>query len=67
LRLRRKSQDFIAINPLALLVLPYPFLKKLKFVTSKPLEILLNFSFNSGIVPENFKLARVVPVFKSGA
>ena len=41
-------------------------LKKLKFVISKPLEILFNFSFNSGIVPENFKLARVVPVFKSG-
>ena len=42
-------------------------LKLLKFVISKPLEILFNLSFNSGIVPENFKLARVIPVFKSGA
>jgi hypothetical protein len=39
-------------------------LKKLKFVISKPLEILFNFSFNSGIVPENFKLARVVLLYQ---
>ena len=46
--------------------IPISILKSLKFVISKPLEILFNLSFNSGIVPESFKLAKVVPVFKSG-
>ena len=47
--------------------IPISILKSLKFVISKALEILFNLSFNSGIVPKSFKLAKVVPVFKSGA
>ena len=41
-------------------------LKLLQNVIAKPLEILFNTSFSTGIVPENFKLARVLPVFKKG-
>ena len=34
---------------------------------SKPVEILYNFSFSSGSVPDAFKIARVIPVYKSGS
>ena len=39
--------------------------KLLKVLISKPLEILFNHSFSSGTVPSQFKLARVLPVFKN--
>ena len=35
-------------------------------MVSKPLEIIYNASFTTGFVPEDFKLAKVIPVFKSG-
>lgn len=38
----------------------------LKTVVSKPLEIIHNASFTTRIVPEDFKLAKVINVFKSG-
>ena len=41
-------------------------LKLLKAHISKPLEIILNQSFKTGIVPDKFKIARVIPVYKSG-
>ena len=47
--------------------IPVPLLKILKFVISKPLEILYNYSFSSGCVPDAFKIARVIPVYKSGS
>ena len=34
---------------------------------SKPLEIIYNSSLSSGIVPHQFKLASVIPVFKKGS
>jgi hypothetical protein len=46
--------------------LPIKVLKLLQNVIAKPLEILFNTSFSTGIVPENFKLARILPVFKKG-
>ena len=39
----------------------------LKNVLSGPLEILFNTSFTTGVVPDNFKLAKVIPVFKKGS
>ena len=49
---------------------PYSFptkiLKLVKSVLSKPLEILFNTSFAKGIVPDRFKIARILPVFKKG-
>ena len=33
---------------------------------SKPLEIVFNSSFETGIVPDKFKIARVFPIFKNG-
>jgi hypothetical protein len=46
--------------------LPIKVLKLLQNVIANPLEILFNTSFSTGIVPENFKLARILPVFKKG-
>ena len=50
---------------------PYSFpaaiIKILKLVIAKPLETIFNFSFQSGVVPSKFKVARVIPVFKSGS
>ena len=47
--------------------LPVPLLKILKFVISKPLEILYKFSFSSGNLPGAFKIVRVIPVYKVGS
>ena len=42
-------------------------LKLLKSVISKPLEMLFNTSFSTGIVPSDFKLANIIPVYKKGS
>ena len=42
-------------------------LKILKSVVSKPLESIFNASFMIGIVPSDFKLANIIPVYKSGS
>ena len=47
--------------------IPTTLLKLLGRCLSKPLEILYNCSFSTGVVPNNFKLARVIPVFKKGS
>ena len=47
--------------------IPVTILKILKTVLSKPLEVLFNASFETGIVPDNFKLANIIPVFKKGS
>ena len=41
-------------------------LKILKGALSKHLQTIFNTSFLTGIVPEQFKLARVIPAFKKG-
>ena len=46
--------------------IPSNLLKLLKSVISKPLEIIFNASFARGILPNKFKIARVLPVFKNG-
>ena len=46
--------------------IPINILKTLSNVISKPLEILFNASFSLGIVPQNLKLANVIPVHKKG-
>ena len=47
--------------------IPVIILKILKTVISKPLEVLFNASFETGIVPDSFKLANVIPVYKKGS
>ena len=47
--------------------IPVTILKILKTVISKPLEVLFNASFETGIVPDSFKLANVIPVYKKGS
>ena len=39
----------------------------LKAYISKPLEIVFNASISTGVVPSDFKIANVVPVFKKGS
>ena len=41
-------------------------LKTLKSVLSVPLQLLFNCSFSTGMVPDQFKVARVVPIRFSG-
>ena len=33
---------------------------------STPLEDIINLSFVTGSVPENLKIAQIIPIFKSG-
>ena len=42
-------------------------LKLLKTTLSKPLELIYNLSFSTGIVPDSFKIARVIPIYKKGS
>ena len=44
--------------------IPVPALKILSAVIGKPLEILFNAFFSTGIVPSSLKLANVIPVYK---
>ena len=46
--------------------IPSNILRLLKTVISKPLETIFNASFATGVVPDKFKAARVLPVFKNG-
>ena len=46
--------------------IPVSLLKSLNSIIAKPLEILCNLSFSSGTVADSFKMARVIPVYKSG-
>ena len=46
--------------------IPTKTLKLIKIVISKPLEVVFNNSFATGIVPDKFKIARVFPIFKKG-
>jgi hypothetical protein len=46
--------------------IPTKLLKILRYLLSGPLAYLFNCSFSSGVVPEKFKIARVIPVYKTG-
>ena len=46
--------------------IPIKILKLIKIVISKPLEIVFNNSFATGIVPDKFKIVKVFPLFKNG-
>ena len=46
---------------------PPLFLQDTAYVISKPLAHIINCSLMSGVVPNDFKRARVVPVYKSSA
>ena len=46
--------------------IPINVLKVLKYVISTPLELIFNASFMTGIVPTDFKLANIIPVYKTG-
>lgn len=60
----RQGKAIIFCGPSSI---PVPLLKILKFVISKTLEILYIFSFSSCPVPDSFKIAPVIPVYKSGS
>ena len=47
--------------------IPIVLLKTLRNVKSYPLEVLFNFYFTSGTVPDQFKIARVIPIHKKGS
>ena len=47
--------------------IPVKLLKILKEYLAKPLEILFNCSFATGVVPKSFKQAQVIPIFKKGS
>ena len=46
--------------------IPVKVIKIIKTVIAKPLETLFNISFSTGIVPNSFKLANVIPIYKKG-
>ena len=46
--------------------IPINLLQLVRDYLSKPLEILFNYSFETGVVPDKFKIARVIPIFKNG-
>ena len=46
--------------------LPMKILKFLSPVISSPLSLIINESFQSGVIPEKMKLAKVITLFKKG-
>ena len=46
--------------------IPTKLIKILKFLLSGPRAYLFNCSFLTGFVPDHFKLARVIPIYKKG-
>ena len=53
-----------SVGPSSILV---DILKMLKTYTCKPLEIIFNASLSTGVVPSDFKIANIIPVFKKGS
>ena len=47
--------------------LPPGYLKDTANVIAGPLTHVINLSLNSGIIPNDFKMGRVMPIFKSGS
>ena len=47
--------------------MPVVFLKDAKDAITKPFTYLINLSIKRGVVPTDWKLARITPVFKSGS
>jgi hypothetical protein len=54
----KRSEDYSGISMF--------FLKNLTLQLIKPLAHVINLSFKSGIVPDQMKIAKVVPIFKGG-
>ena len=46
--------------------LPPGLLKDAPFILAKPLTHVINLSFKAGVVPTDWKEAKVVPIYKSG-
>ena len=47
--------------------LPSTLLKAVSDIICSPLSTIINSSFNNGIYPDFFKLAKVIPIFKKGS
>ena len=42
------------------------FIKKISLTISKPLQIIFSKSFSDGVIPQQFKQSKIIPLFKSG-
>ena len=47
--------------------LPPGLLKDAAGVIAKPLTFIINLSLETGVVPTEWKMAKVIPIFKSGS
>ena len=47
--------------------LPPGLLKDAAGVIAKPLTFIINLSLETGVVPTDWKMAKVIPIFKSGS
>ena len=47
--------------------IPTSILKLIKHLIAKPLQTIFNSSLSNGIVPNSFKIASVIPIFKKGS
>jgi hypothetical protein len=54
----KKSEDYTGISMY--------FLKNLVLQLAAPLTYIFNLSFRQGVVPDQLKIAKIVPIFKSG-
>ena len=42
------------------------FVKKISLTVSKPLLIIFSKSFKDGVIPQQLKQSKIIPLFKSG-
>ena len=55
---KKKTSDMFGVSVF--------FIAKFALTLSKPLRHIFSLSFNNGVVPQQFKIAKVVPIHKSG-
>ena len=60
------TKNIPSVNKSALQYLTAPSQDSFFLFPTKPLEIIFNASFSTGIVPDLFKIALVTPIFKKG-
>ena len=56
---KKKTQDIYGISVF--------FISKFALILSKPLQLIFQLSFKQHTVPQQFKMAKVIPIFKNGS
>mgnify|MGYP002803405145 CR=1 FL=1 len=60
------SKSFQSIKAAGYDKIPMSIIKRIIDIIAEPIAHIINLSITSGIVPDEMKIARVIPLFKAG-